>query len=144
MNIVPNSYSTLRCVFSYNTPYIDKTREIYQLITGSEYVFLSRPRRFGKSLLVSTLYEIFSGKKALFKGLFIYDKIEWQSYPIIHIDFSVIDYSSGTDLREGLIQLMNGINSEFQLGVDKRGFKSYFNHIIRALNEKYGFEAKVF
>ncbi len=138
MKKLPIGLQNFRKIIENDYLYIDKTREIYQLITGSEYVFLSRPRRFGKSLLVSTLYEIFSGNKALFKGLFIYDKIEWESYPIIHIDFSVIDYSSGTDLREGLIQLMNGINSEFQLGVDKRGFKAYFNHLIRALNEKYG------
>jgi hypothetical protein len=51
------------------------------------FSFLARPRRFGKSLLVSTLYEIFSGNKELFKGLWIEDKIDWKSYPVILIDF---------------------------------------------------------
>jgi len=66
--------------------YIDKTRDIYNLFAeGGQYYFLSRPRRFGKSLLISTLAEIFSGNKELFKGLWIYDKIEWSKYPVIHM-----------------------------------------------------------
>ena len=68
--------------------YVDKTEYLFKLISSGEYYFLSRPRRFGKSLLVSTLKEIFNGNKELFKGLWIYDKIGWEKYPVIHIDFS--------------------------------------------------------
>ncbi|MCP3933043.1 MAG: AAA family ATPase, partial [Bacteroidetes bacterium] len=118
--------------------YIDKTQKIAELLQAGKYLFLSRPRRFGKSLLVSTLSEIFSGNQALFQGLYIYDKIEWQAHPIIHIDFSAIDFSTETDLREGLIDLLDGFNADYQLGVDKRGFKAYFKNIIRALSEKNG------
>ena len=116
--------------------YVDKTRHIAELIQSGDYFFLSRPRRFGKSLLVSTLFEIFSGNQHLFQGFYIYDKIEWQPHPIIHIDFSVIDYS--TELQEGLIELLDGINTDYQLDVDRRGFKAYFKKIIRALYDKYG------
>jgi len=118
--------------------YIDKTQQIAELLQAGKYLFLSRPRRFGKSLLVSTLSEIFSGNQALFQGLYIYDKIEWQSHPVIHIDFSAIDFSTDTVLRESLFDLLDGLNADYQLGVEKRGFKAYFRKIIQALSEKNG------
>lgn len=70
--------------------YVDKTEYIWKLVhpAGKTY-FLSRPRRFGKSLTVSTLKAFFEGKKELFQGLAIYDKpYDWKSYPVIHLDFS--------------------------------------------------------
>lgn len=70
--------------------YVDKTERIYEMIQYSRYLFLSRPRRFGKSLLVSTLEYLFRGKKELFKGLWIEDKWEWEEYPVIRLDFSKI------------------------------------------------------
>ena len=69
--------------------YVDKTALVYQLVTEGSIYFLSRPRRFGKSLLVSTLEAYFKGKKELFKGLAI-DELEkdWLEYPVFHIDFN--------------------------------------------------------
>ena len=71
-----------------NALYVDKTEIIFRLIDQGSYYFLSRPRRFGKSLLISTLAAIFSGEKELFKGLWIEDKIEWKKHPVIRIDFT--------------------------------------------------------
>ena len=72
--------------------YIDKTEQVYRLVSEGAYYFLSRPRRFGKSLTLSTLKAVFEGKKELFKGLAIYDKpYDWKSYPIIHLSFG--DYN---------------------------------------------------
>lgn len=70
--------------------YIDKTEDALKMIDGSnDYYFLSRPRRFGKSLFLDTLSEIFLGHKEYFEGLYIYDKYDWtQSYPVIKIDFT--------------------------------------------------------
>ncbi len=71
--------------------YVDKTRLIHTLIESGKYYFLSRPRRFGKSLLLSTIGEIFKGSKELFKELWIADHWDWnQKYPVIHISFSNI------------------------------------------------------
>ena len=69
--------------------YVDKTALIYKLVTEGSIYFLSRPRRFGKSLLVSTLEAYFKGRKELFKGLAI-DELEkeWAEYPVFHIDFN--------------------------------------------------------
>ncbi|HEW97788.1 MAG TPA: AAA family ATPase [Beggiatoa sp.] len=138
MKKLPIGIQTFAEIIKEEYLYVDKTRHIAELIQAGKYLFLSRPRRFGKSLLVSTLSEIFSGNKALFQGLYIYDKIKWQSHPVIHIDFAAIDFSTEIDLREGLIQLMDGINDDEQLNVDKRGFKAYFKNIIVALSKKYG------
>ena len=75
--------------------YVDKTALVYKLASEGSYYFLSRPRRFGKSLLVSTMESYFSGKKELFKGLAI-EKLEkdWEKYPVLHLDFSVGAYTS--------------------------------------------------
>jgi hypothetical protein len=71
--------------------YVDKTELVYQLVTTGRYYFLSRPRRFGKSMLLSTLHAYFSGKKELFKGLAI-EKLEknWTKYPVLHLDLNLI------------------------------------------------------
>ncbi|MDR2444626.1 MAG: ATP-binding protein [Spirochaetaceae bacterium] len=77
--------------------YVDKTEKIYQLVTESMGpVFLTRPRRFGKSLLCSTLVELFEGRRELFKGLAI-DSLDWdwKKHPVIHIDLSPADYLGG-------------------------------------------------
>jgi len=66
--------------------YIDKTELVYKLVNDSQYYFLSRPRRFGKSLLVSTLEAYFLGKKDLFKGLAMEQlETEWTQYPVSHL-----------------------------------------------------------
>ncbi|MBN2247052.1 MAG: AAA family ATPase [Candidatus Aminicenantes bacterium] len=72
--------------------YVDKTRHVYQMAAGGRYYFLSRPRRFGKSLLVSTLKCLFQGRKELFEGLWITEHggWEWQEHPVVTIDFSEI------------------------------------------------------
>ena len=69
--------------------YVDKTEMIYSLVKEGKIYFLSRPRRFGKSLLLSTLKNYFLGRKELFKGLAI-DRLEkdWLEYPVFHIDFN--------------------------------------------------------
>jgi hypothetical protein len=81
---------------------VDKTEYIWQLIRPScAGYFLSRPRRFGKSLTVSTLKAIFEGKKELFKGLAVYDKpYDWKPYPVIHLSFG--DYNINTDAQKEL------------------------------------------
>jgi hypothetical protein len=89
--------------------YVDKTSHIYELIRGYKgQYFLARPRRFGKSLLVSTLKAIFQGQRELFKGLFIdgtdYD---WKTYPVIHLDLGDVEAETETDLKASLLRFVN-------------------------------------
>ena len=80
-------------IISGNYAYIDKTRLIYKLADEGKYYFLSRPRRFGKSLLISTMEAYFSGRKDLFEGLAIYDlEQDWLEYPILHIDLNTANF----------------------------------------------------
>jgi hypothetical protein len=84
MKNLPVNMQTFSDLMTQNYLYVDKTKEIYNLFArGGKYYFLSRPRRFGKTLLVSILKEIFSGNKQLFKDLWIYDKIQWEVFPVI-------------------------------------------------------------
>ena len=77
--------------------YVDKTELIYQLVKTGRYYFLSRPRRFGKSLLISTLEAYFLGKKELFEGLAI-EKLEkdWLEYPVLHLDLNAEKFDRRT------------------------------------------------
>lgn len=87
----PIGIQTFEKIIQGNFFYVDKTEYIYRIVHGdSNYYFLSRPRRFGKSLLVSTLHSYFAGKKELFKGLAI-EKLEkeWTEYPVLHFDMSL-------------------------------------------------------
>ena len=84
--------------------YIDKTALIYQLVKTGSYYFLSRPRRFGKSLLVSTLEAYFQGKRELFDGLAIQElEKEWKEYPVLHLDLNAKKF----DAEEDLIRLID-------------------------------------
>ncbi len=95
--------------------YVDKTEPIYRLITEGKYYFLSRPRRFGKSLLVSTLKYLFQGERDLFKGLYIYDRYDFPKYPVIHISFRG-DMRSPEQLERKILSILKG--NEKALGLD--------------------------
>ena len=87
--------------------YLDKTALVYDLVTKGKIYFLSRPRRFGKSLLVSTLKCYFEGKKELFKGLAI-DKQEkeWKQYPVFHLDFNGNNFTNPGVLEQTLMSFV--------------------------------------
>lgn len=118
--------------------YIDKTRFI-PLLLENKFYFLSRPRRFGKSLLLSTLEAFFKGKRDLFSGLNI-DRFDWDwaEYPVIRIDFSNGSFSKPEGLEERLHELLNEIDRKFSLPPQKGTTRARFNSIIRQLREKFG------
>ena len=95
----PVGIQSFEKIRSGNYCYIDKTKLIYNLVKSGQYYFLSRPRRFGKSLLVSTLEAYFQGKKELFEGLAV-EKLEeeWIEYPILHLDLNAQKYSNSESL----------------------------------------------
>ena len=89
MKKLPLGISTFSKIIEENYLYIDKTEIALDLLENNHYVFLSRPRRFGKSLFLDTLKNIFQVKKEYFKDLYIYDRYDWsQSYPVINISFA--------------------------------------------------------
>jgi hypothetical protein len=112
MKKLPLGIQTFSEIIKDDYLYVDKTKEILSLIESGKYYFLSRPRRFGKSLLISTLKEIFSGNKGLFKGLHIYDKWNWKNYPVIHIDFSKITHNTTENLEKSIHNFLNARGDE--------------------------------
>ena len=119
--------------------YIDKTAQIYKLATSGTYYFLSRPRRFGKSLLISTMDAYFSGKKDLFKGLAM-EQLEkdWIEYPVLHLDLNTGRYIKPEDLDVVLDQHLN--NWEARYGVVRKydDSSARMNDIIDAAFSKTG------
>lgn len=95
-----------------NLVYIDKTRFIYEIVNKYSCVFLSRPRRFGKSLLLSTIESYFKGDKYLFKGLEIeHLEKKWENYPVVHLDFSGLDPNE----PESIQKLLSGKLKEYEI-----------------------------
>jgi len=136
MKKLPIGIQTFSEIIENNYIYIDKTEEVYNLINSYKYVFLSRPRRFGKSLFLDTLKNLFEGKKELFKGLFIYDKWKFEKYPVIKLSFT------NTTCKEEVIsdikELLN--RNQERLGVECKKDLDYANcfaTLIRKTYEKY-------
>lgn len=105
----PVGIQTFRKIIKEGYLYIDKTDLIWHMQNKRSYVFLSRPRRFGKSLLSSTLHSFFAGEKELFRGLKIMDlEQEWKQYPVIHLDLSFAKgQESANELRRTLMLLLS-------------------------------------
>ncbi|MBF0242591.1 MAG: AAA family ATPase, partial [Desulfamplus sp.] len=119
--------------------YIDKTKIAYNLIATGKYYFLSRPRRFGKSLFLDTLKCLFEGKKQLFNGLYVYDKWDWdKKYPVIKISFGAGIAKDTKKLTE--LICLNLLDSEKENQVtayDKSNYSTYFKTLITACYKKY-------
>ena len=104
---LPVGIQTYSEIVELNCLYIDKTEYIVKMMEVSKYIFLSRPRRFGKSLFVSTLQAYFEGRKELFKGLYI-DRVEkdWTVYPVLRFDMSTAKHSDADQLRRFLSSML--------------------------------------
>ena len=121
----------------FNAIYADKTELIYNLSNLSKYVFLSRPRRFGKSLLISVLKNLFEGKKELFKGLWIEDKIDWKPVPVIRIDFTRIDFATKV-LDDALDFALQDNAEKYKVELRGESLKERFINLIVDLRNKTG------
>jgi hypothetical protein len=120
--------------------YVDKTEDIYKLINSGRVYFLSRPRRFGKSLLIGTFKELFKGNKKIFEGLYIYDKWDWsKTNPVIHLDFAEITYSTSEELKFSLNKFVELTAQENEIIIDKELLLSMkFAQLIEKMHEKGG------
>ncbi|MCE2769876.1 MAG: ATP-binding protein [Saprospiraceae bacterium] len=136
---LPLGISTLSLLLESNCIYVDKTEYAFNLINTPGRFFLSRPRRFGKSLFVDTLKEIFEGNQKLFEGLYIYDKWDWtKKYPVIKFDFAEGILNSRKDLDEKIHEIL--FLNEKNLGVTtvNKSISGRFAEIIKGTREKYG------
>jgi hypothetical protein len=135
---LPLGESTFRDIINKDKLYVDKTEEIYKLLeTQGKYFFLSRPRRFGKSLLLSTFEEIFLGNKELFNGLYIYDKIDFKKYPVIKLTMNDLTYSEGlSEFKNSLLYHLKNIYEKYDLKLETDNYILAFKNLIRELSKK--------
>ena len=124
--------------------YVDKTDLVYNLATEGKIYFLSRPSRFGKSLLISTLKYYFLGRKELFKGLAI-DKLEkqWAEYPVFHISFSNGNFTDGKILRQILEDYIAEIETVYGKNPNANTIGGRFASVLKAAHKKTGRRAVV-
>ena len=125
--------------------YVDKTEMIYSLVKEGKIYFLSRPRRFGKSLLLSTLKNYFLGRKELFKGLAI-DRLEkdWLEYPVFHIDFNGSDFQEEGTLEKVIEEHISAWEKAYAILPDQsrdRGMR--FIQVLREAHARVGRRAVV-
>ncbi|MBQ8441796.1 MAG: ATP-binding protein [Bacteroides sp.] len=124
--------------------YVDKTALIYRLVTEGKIYFLSRPRRFGKSLLVSTLEAYFKGKKELFEGLVV-DGLEkeWLEYPVFHIDFNGDNFTVAGSLEDKIEKFLSDNEAVYGKGHNSRTTGDRFIDLLKAAHQKTGRRAVV-
>jgi len=136
MKLLPIGIQTFRDIIDGGFYYVDKTQFIPKLT--SKYYFLSRPRRFGKSLFLDTLKEAFSGNKELFKGLYLYDNWNWEKrYPIVKFDLSQVYPDTEENLIESLKSFLDDIARLHHIKLTKRLIPLKFQELIQKLYEKY-------
>lgn len=116
-----------------NMVYVDKTRLIYEMMNVSSFVFLSRPRRFGKSLLTTTIREISRGNRALFQGLWIEDQIDWQPSPVLLINFNSVSYRTQS-LAQGLARYMDRLARDYGFTLADGDHKEKFSELLHRLS----------
>ena len=124
--------------------YVDKTALVYRLVTEGKIYFLSRPRRFGKSLLVSTLEAYFKGKKDMFNGLAI-DSLEkeWAEYPVFHLSFGGENFLKHGALDTKLENIIGGWETEYGTDPNYTTLGNRFQYVLKAAHQKYGRRAVV-
>ncbi len=138
MKKYPLGIQTFEKIIEGDFLYIDKTDKIYQIVNTSGYYFYARPRRFGKSLLVSTLKSLFEGKKDLFKGLWIEDKWDWTvQHPVIHLGFSSMNYQAKS-LDEAIAEDLSSKASDYGISLSGVSAKDKFKELIKVLARERG------
>lgn len=135
---LPVGQQYFKSIVKGNAVYIDKTQYIYDLCMPlDKSYFLSRPRRFGKSLTMDMVNEVFAGNKALFKGLWIEDKWDWSdTYPVIRMSLDAISHRSG--LTEALLRTMRDIAEDFDITLVAQNPGDGFKELIKKVVKKTG------
>ncbi|MBF5058589.1 ATP-binding protein [Candidatus Neptunochlamydia vexilliferae] len=138
MKKLPIGIQSISKILSENYVYVDKTTFIKELLDeGSPHYFISRPRRFGKSLFLNTLEEVFKGNKELFKECQIYNSNhDWQKYPILHLDFAQIHSTSPEGLEIGLQEALEDVAAAYGISITGASSQSQLKRLVIKLAEK--------
>jgi hypothetical protein len=135
---LPIGVQTFKKIREGNYIYVDKTQWVYELAINEGHNFLSRPRRFGKSLFLNTLKELFLGNRELFKGLWVEDQWDWaQKSPVIHFSFANMPYKS-IGLEQGILNALDDAAKVYAIEFDRTDMQSKFKELLEKLYAKHG------
>lgn len=136
---LPIGVQTFANLIEHQYLYVDKTAKIYELIRDPSRYFLARPRRFGKSLLISTLECVFKGRKELFKGLAI-EKMDynWETYPVIRLDMSRVNSENEDNLKQSIADLLFELADESNVQLEKNLITTMFSSLILRFYKQAG------
>lgn len=137
--LYPLGIQTFSEIRNRNMLYVDKTAYVYRLASSGKFFFLSRPRRFGKSLLVSTFQSYFEGKKELFKGLAIEQlEHEWNEYPVLHFDMSGGKHMNKEQLNRYLLYILKSNEERFGVNTDSTDPNIRLSNLINSIYHQTG------
>ena len=132
---LPIGIQTFREIREDGCYYVDKTDFVRQLVDGGKHYFLSRPRRFGKSLLLDTIKELFEGSEALFRGLAIHDEWDWTPHPVVRLSFGSGNFAEPGYLREDAAAQLAEIERQAGVGLGSASAPIRFRELVKALRE---------
>ena len=136
---LPIGIQTFREIREDDCYYVDKTSLIRQLAEGGKHYFLSRPRRFGKSLLLDTIKELFEGNEALFQGLAIHDQWDWNvRRPVLRVSFGSGQFSKPGELQARFREMLEPVGRSVGVSLEGATAAGYFAALIKALRESGG------
>ena len=139
MKKLPIGIQNISEILKEDQVYIDKTGFMKELIKNGKHYFMSRPRRFGKSLFLNTLEEIFKGNKELFKGLEIFESdYDWKKYPVLHFDFSKIANNTLDQLETALKVRLEIIANELDVPIITSDVQVALDTLVVGLSNKHG------
>ena len=131
---LPIGIQTFRKIREDGCYYVDKTGYIRQLVDGGQHYFLSRPRRFGKSLLLDTIKELFQGSEALFRGLAIHDQWDWHPHPVVRLSFGSGTFAEPGYLREDAAAQLADIEAQAGVPSNEASAPIRIRQLIKALH----------
>jgi hypothetical protein len=138
MKYLPIGVQSLQKIFERNCIYVDKTRMVHEIIQNGSCYFFSRPRRFGKSLLVSTFKELFKGNKTLFEKLWIVNHWDWsKKHPVIHISFDATAYN-GLGMNGAIQKELDEHAENNGISLAETDLKLKFKELLKKLHDKFG------
>ncbi|MDR1865235.1 MAG: AAA family ATPase, partial [Bacteroidales bacterium] len=139
MKKLPIGIQSFRNLRNEDYLYVDKTEDVLRMIDSGRVYILSRPRRFGKSLLVSTLDELFSGNRPLFEGLYIHDRWDWtQPYPVIRLDWGNVNHATSEEMEYDMADALDEMARDRQITLNRRYAAGKFGELIRQLYRQTG------
>ncbi len=135
---LPLGIQTFREIREGDYYYVDKTGFVRRLVDDGKHYFLSRPRRFGKSLLLDTLKELFEGSEELFRGLAIHDGWDWTAHPVVRLSFGGGDFTKPDELQANVMEQLTAIERREGVTTEYATAAGRFRHLLRTLHERAG------